>query len=275
MHTVWKGTLRIAKLQIPIKLYSANEDKEISFKQLHRDCNHSVSHLKFCTQCNTSLDKSQIQRAYDLGGGHFVEVTDEDLKPAQSTADRCMMLDHFVHASEIDPIYMKKHYYVGPEQVGQQAFQLLKKCLSKNSQVGIGYITLRSTEYLAAVRATNEGIALSTLYFADEVRPVKLIQGYDEALHEAVSEQALVAIDQLVSTLTVRFDHNQYKNRHHDQLIKVINSKINNQVIPYEKPIQKANDEEESVVDVVAAIQRSIESVSSMMNTYPAHDGLH
>jgi len=195
--------------------------------------------------------------------------------PAQPAADRCMLLDHFVHASEIDPICMKKHYYVGPEQVGQQAFQLLQKCLSKNSQVGIGYITLRSTEYLAAVRATQQGIALSTLYFADEVRPATLIPGYDEAIQEACPEQALNAIDMLVSTLTVRFEHNQYKNRYHDQLIKVINSKMNNQVIPYNKPTQKADDEEESAVDVIAAIQRSIESVSVMMNPYPAHDGLH
>ncbi|CAM3872434.1 Ku protein [Cohnella lubricantis] len=175
---------------------------------------------------------------------------------------------------DIDPIYLKKHYYVGPEQVGQQTFQILQNSLRKSKRIGIGYITLRSTEYLAAVRAMEEGIALSTLYFADEVRSTKSIYEYDEVLPDAFSQSALKAISKLVSKLTVHFDHAQYKNRHHDELIKVINSKINNQIIPHDLPDKKVEDEAESMEDIVAAIQRSIESVSRI-KTPPVQEWLH
>lgn len=274
MHTVWKGTFRIAKLQIPVKLYAANEDQDISFKQLHRDCGQSVSHLKYCTKCDKPLEKEQIQRAYDLGGGRYVEIADDDLKPSASTADRCMVLEHFIDSEDFDPIYLKKHYYVGPEKVGQQAFQLLQTSLQESNRIGIGYIILRSAEYLAAIRAMKDGIALSTLYFADEVRSPKSLYEYDNALSNSASHDALTAINQLVSNLTVRFDHESYENRHHQEVVKVINSKMNNQIIPLEPPNIKVHNEEESMMDIVAAIQRSIESVGSVINP-PIQEGLH
>jgi DNA end-binding protein Ku len=274
MHTIWKGTIRIAKVQIPIKLYSANEDQDISFKQLHKNCGSSVSQLKFCSKCDQALDKDQILRGYDLGGGNYLEITDDDLKQTEHESDRCVVIEHFVNLSAIDPVYLKKHYYVGPEQVGQHTFQLLQSCLKRNNKIGIGYITIRSTQYLAAVRSMKDGIALSTLYFADEIRPIEQVMGSDKLKADTISPNAHEVFNMLVNSMTVPFNHEQYKNHHYDKLRTMIDSKINNQFIPNTSRLAYMENEGDSLLDIVEAIQRSIESVN-LLNTPTQDNQIH
>ncbi|WP_240415990.1 Ku protein [Paenibacillus periandrae] len=263
MHSVWNGTIRIAKLQFPVKLYSANEDKDISFKQLHDTCGKSISHQKFCSNCNVTVEKENIQRTYDLGGGHYIEITDSELNNISRDSDKCISLDQFVNADELDALYFKKHYYCASEQVGQQAFHLLQTSLQKSNKIGIGYITIRSNRCLAAVRAVGEGIVLSLMYYADEVRPNVSISALEPGIHPS----ALEAISRLVDALSTPFTHEQFRNHQKEELTAIINAKITNQILPTSVPRVVQEDGEESIKDIVAAIQRSIESVKEINRT--------
>ncbi|WP_123043149.1 Ku protein [Cohnella candidum] len=257
MQAFWKGTIQIAQLQVPIKLYSATEEKGISFRQQHADCGNPISHLKYCQSCQTEVENENIRKVYDLGGGKFVEVSEEELQAIAPPADKTFRVQHFVRSSELEPHYWKKHYFVGVDEVGGQAFELLRYSLLKMKRTGIGYVTMRSVQQLAALWASKDGLMLTTLHYADEVR------AYPAANSSAVPEmttELMQAFGSLVSGLSVPYDPALYPNVHNESMIHLIDSKIAGQVPEVSHPLA-STDSSRHLTDFMSAIQRSLADI--------------
>lgn len=272
MHAMWKGTIQIAKLQVPIKLYAATEDKEISLKQTHKPCGNSISHMKFCHACNAEVEMEGIQKVYDLGGGNVVEVTMDELKKIAPPASKSVVIEQFVDEADINRIRLKKHYYVGTDEVGEEAFRLFHKCLLQSRKIGIGYITLRSAQSLAAVWPHEEGLVLSTMLYHDEVRSMEPITAPTNKSAAFVSEDHLFVFNQLIHAMSSPFVASKYVNKYDEALRYLIENKITNKI-----PIKAAVEEPSlqrntNLEDLLSSIHTSLDYVKNEGDLFTQSD---
>ncbi len=263
MHAMWKGTLQIAKFQVPIKLYAAAEDKEISLKTAHRECGGPISHLRYCQACQTAVEADQIRRIYDLGGGNQVEIEEEELKAISPPASRSFVVEQFVGEDEIEPVYLKKHYYVGSDEVGEEAYRLVHRSLRQAGKAGIGFITLRSVRSLAALRPTRHGIVMSTMHYADEVRanPAYRETGAEETSATATDDLSFV-FQRLMGAMTAPFDSSRYVNRYNEALKRLIDGKIADRV-PAAPEWPEADLGGSRSADLLSSLRRSLDFVAA------------
>ncbi|WP_256757678.1 Ku protein [Cohnella sp. WQ 127256] len=271
MHTIWKGTILISKFQIPVKLFAATEDNEISLKQTHKPCGSGISHLKFCKTCNTTVEQNQIQKVYEMGSENFVEVTDEDLKLISPQSNKNFVIKQFFHENELSFVYMKKHYYIGTDEVGEEVLQLLHQCLLKSKKVGIGYITLRSTQSLAAIRPMNNGIVLSTLHYADEVRSNQQNNNFSTEAQINLSSDHLFVFDQLVNAMTKPLEISSYGNKYNEELRYLLENKIANR-LPNQNDTQDVTHRNNNFSELLSSLQRSLDYVKADTNLFFASD---
>lgn len=263
MHAMWKGTIQIAKFQVPIKLYAATEDKEVSLKQTHKPCGGSINHLKFCQTCNAEVAAEDIQKGYDLGGGNLVEVTQDELKELAPQASKSVIVEQFVDESEINRIRLKKHYYVGTDEVGEEAFRLFHKCLYQSRKIGIGYITLRSVQSLAAIWPLEDGLVLSTMLYHDEIRSMEPVIAPSNRTKSYVSEDHLFVFNQLIQAMSAPFTDTKYVNKYDQALRSLIDNKIANRIPVNPVAEEPLRQRSANLEDLLASIQTSLDHVQS------------
>jgi len=226
MHAMWKGTIQIAKIQIPIKLYAATEDKELSLKTVHSACGGAVSHLKYCQACEEKLETDHIRKVYDLGGGHGVELTEEEMKELTPASNRTFLIEQFADEAEISRIRLKKHYYVGTDELGEETFRLFHAGLLRARKIGLGYITLRSAQSLAALWPTADGLVLSTMLYEDEIRPMESIAAPSNRVRKHLPEDHLFVFEQLIRAMSAEFVGSKFPNSYAAALKALIENKI-------------------------------------------------
>jgi DNA end-binding protein Ku len=272
MHAMWKGTIQIAKFQIPIKLYAATEDKEISLKQTHAACGGSISHLKFCQTCDTKVEMEDIRKVYDLGGGNFVEITEEELKGITPAASKTMIIEQFAEDNDITRLRMKKHYYMGTDEVGEEAFRLFQTSLLQSNKIGIGYITLRSSQSLAAVWPLDEGLVLSTMLYEDEIRTADLVNAPILGARTPVSESHVFVFSELIKAMTTPFDGSKYVSKYDESLRALIESKIT-KIAPRERVAEQPTLQRgANLQDLLASLNTSLDYVKNENDAFTQSD---
>jgi len=263
MHAMWKGTIQIAKVQIPIKLYAATEDKEIALKTTHAACGGALSHLKYCRACDARVEPEDVRKAYDLGGGNYVELTEEELSGIAPAVSKTVFIEQFADESDIDRIRLKKHYYVGTDELGEETFRLLHAGMLRGRKVGIGYVTLRSAQSLAALWPTLEGLVLSTMLYEDEVRPMERIANADNRVHAHISEDHLFVFSQLIEAMSSPFVGAKYPNKYDEALRALLENKMTKlspqRRIPEEPPLRR----ETHLGDLLSNLTASLEMAKS------------
>jgi len=273
MHAMWKGTVQIAKVQIPVKLYAATDDKEISLKTTHSACGGPISHLKYCQGCDAKVAPEELIKAYDLGGGNFVELSEDELKGiAPPSASKTLMIEQFAEEAEISRVRLKKHYYVGADELGEETFRLLHAGLLRARKVGIGYVTLRSVRSLAALWPTEEGLVLSTMHYEDEIRPMERISSPANRIQAHISEDHLFVFQQLIQAMSSSFDGTRYANLYDESLRTLIENKIAKLA-----PKPRAEEEpflrrETHMKDLLSSLTASLEMAKSGSDSFASHE---
>ncbi|WP_050614152.1 non-homologous end joining protein Ku [Bacillus testis] len=257
MHTVWKGSISFGLVNIPVKLFSAVEDRDIKFRQFHKECLSPIKYRKVA-ECDDDVTNDEIIKVYESPNGRFVEITEEEIKKLKEEHElKQVAIIDFVKLSEIDPIYFDKTYFIGSDSGGAKPYTLISEILKKTKKIGIAKITIRSKERLAAIRPHNNMLLLETLHFPDEVRSsadVPLGAADKSAISEKEFDVGLMLIDQL----TTKFDPTKYTDTYRTALEKLIQDKMarNEYIQTAETP---ANEDRSNVVDLMAALQASIE----------------
>jgi DNA end-binding protein Ku len=272
MHAMWKGTIQIAKFQIPIKLYAATEDKEISLKQTHAPCGGSISHLKFCQTCNTRVEMEEIQKVYDLSGGNFVEITEDELKGISPQASKTMIIEQFVSEMDINRIRLKKHYYMGTDEVGEEAFRLFQASLLQSQKIGIGYITLRSVQSLAAVWPLDEGLVLSTMLYEDEIRSMEQINAPTSPSLSHLSEAHVFVFNQLIHAMSMPYVASKYSNKYDEALRYLIENKIT-KIAPRDNVTEQPQlQRNANLEDLLSSLNTSLDYVKNENDVFTQSD---
>jgi len=257
-RTIWKGSLSFGLVNVPIGVYPATQDKSIHFNQFESGTSDRIRYKKVNERTGQEVESNNIVKGFDLGGGEYVMLTDEELAAAEPERSRQIEITDFVDLDEIDPVFYRTTYYLAPEGKGtDKPYALLRKAMQESRKVGIATMVMRNKEYLVAIRPEADVLALETMYFADEVRSPQqeLPRIPDDAdLTDREVSMAHVLIDSMES----EWDPERFHDTHRQKVEALIEQKSQGKVIVAAKPAPAPK-----IVDLMEALQASINATES------------
>ncbi|WP_127531082.1 non-homologous end joining protein Ku [Paenibacillus kobensis] len=253
MHTVWKGAISFGLVHVPVKMFSATEDKDISLRMIHKACGSPISYVKSCPACETEVAMDDIVKGYEFEKGRFVLLDKDELESIGGERSKTITILDFVALSDIDPIYFQKTYFLSPDQAGSNAYQLLLESMRQTGKIGIAKVSIRQKSSLAAIRVMDDCLVMETIFYPDEIRSVTQVPGLGEA--KAVNEKELMMAKMLIEQLSTPFEPDKYTDDYRAQLMDLIQHKIAGEDVRIAPAAEQTN-----VLDLMAALQASLEA---------------
>ncbi|WP_040809256.1 non-homologous end joining protein Ku [Nocardia concava] len=268
MRSIWKGSIAFGLVNVPVKVYTATEDHDIKFHQVHAVDGGRIKYERVCTVDGQPVQYSDIDRAYESPDGDRVILTDEDFAKLPAAEKHEIPVLQFVPSEQIDPILFDKSYYLEPDSTTPKAYVLLAKTLERVDRVALVHFTLRQKTRLGALRVRDGVLVLQTLLWPDEVRSVAFDKLDDVA---EPKKQELQMAETLVDTLSDDFDPSLYVDEYQIELKKLLDEAIASGSSKVTRaPEAAAPEMDAEVVDLVAALQRSLEASGRKAGTAPA-----
>jgi DNA end-binding protein Ku len=258
MHTVWKGAISFGLVHVPVKMFTATEDKDIHFKNIHKACGTPISHVKTCKHCEKEVEYEEIVKGFEYEKGKFVIFNEEELEAIKPDTNKTIQILDFVDLTDIDPIYFQKAYYLSPDMAGGGAYSLLLEAIKQSGKIGIAKISIRSKSSLAAIRAIDNCICMETMYYPDEIRALNLVPNLPEA--GQVNERELTMAKMLIEQLSAEFEAEKYTDDYRIALTEAIQQKIAGKGIDI---VNSPAAERTNVIDLMAALQASLEATKA------------
>lgn len=252
-RAMWKGSMGFGMVNVPVKLYSATEEKTVHFNQLHRDCQTRIQMPRWCPNCDRKVEQSEIVKGYPVGDNQFVVMEEQDFAALPIKSLKTIDVVAFVDSSQIDPRHYNKSYFVAPEDAGIKAFGLFLQAMEKVGKVGITKLGFREREHLAAIRALDGVILLQTLYYADELRSSEELKPKQVEVSERELEMAVTLLNTLVME---RVNMAMFGDAYREALLGVIQAKLDGEVITV------PTTEEAPAMDLMEALTASINAAS-------------
>jgi DNA end-binding protein Ku len=251
---MWKGSISFGLVNIPVKLHTATEDKDIKLRTLHKECHSPVKYEKVCSVCEVELKPEDIVKAYEYTKGKYVVLEDEELENLRKeNEDRAVEIIDFVKMDQIDPIYFNRSYFMSPNEGGGKAYSLLRKALEESKKVGLAKIIIRAKEQLAVIRVYENTLVMETIHFPDEVRKAADVPSVPS--EDKVTEKELDTAIMLIEQLTTEFNPEKYTDDYRTALLDLIESKRTGQEVVTAKEKEPVTN----VTDLMAALQASID----------------
>jgi DNA end-binding protein Ku len=223
MRSIWAGAISFGMVVIPVKLYAATEQRDVAFRQVHREDGGRIQFRRLCSVDGEEVPYADVAKGYELATGDMVVLTDDDLKDLPlATAKRIDVL-HFSPAGQLDPILANKAYYLDPDPSGVRAYVLFRDALERSGRVAVAKVAIRQREALAALRVRDGVLVLETLLWPDEVRAPDF-KFLDEDVDIRTQELKMAA--SLIDTMTEDFDPSLYKDAYREALEALVQAKI-------------------------------------------------
>jgi DNA end-binding protein Ku len=254
--SVWRGSIVLSLVSIPVKLYAAARSERTYLHQIHKECNTRVRQPLFCPHCNRFVDRNEIVKGYEFDEGQYVLMEDKEIKKLAATSSHTLEILAFTKLKEIDPIFFDSSYFCVAEDSGKKAYQLLVKAMEDTQTVGIGKLFMHQRDYTVFLRTYEHGLLLHTMYFANEIRKLP-----EYGVLEAVSlkPQEVKLTEQLIAALTEPFKPKQYHNEFQEKLRALVEAK------QHGKTIELTGEEPKRapVIDMMTALKKSLVASSS------------
>ena len=222
MRSMWKGAISFGLVMIPVKLYAATEQKDIAFRQVHREDGGRIRFRRVCSLDGAEVPYEDVAKGFELPGGEMVVLTDEDMADLPLASNKSIEVMHFTPADQLDPILFNRSYYVEPEAAGVRAYALLRDALERSGRIAIAQVALRQRESLATLRTRDGVLVLETLLWPDEVRGADF--GFLDEDVEVRSQELRMATS-LIDSMTVDFDPGEYHDRYREALQELVTAK--------------------------------------------------
>ena len=272
MRAIWKGAVAFGLVNVPVRLYSATGEHEVTLHQVHREDGGRIRYRKFCSIDGEPVEMSDIAKGYETDDGELVVLTDEDFKSLPLSTEREIEVLEFVPVDQVDPILLHKTYYLEPEKTAAKPYALLRGALEQADRVAVVKVALRQRESMAILRVRDNVIVMQTLLWPDEVRAADF-PVLDEDVSVRPQELAMAA--SLVDSLAADFDPSQYEDRYAGALEQLIEAKVSSgstRAVPVPPGEEGAGDGGGDVVDLLAALQRSVEKARGARGEAPEPD---
>jgi len=253
MRSIWKGLISFGLVNIPVRMYTATEEKSVRFHLLHGTDFGRLRNERVCTVDNQPVPWEEVVRGFEYEKNRYVAVTDEELEQLPVPSAHAIEIQDFVSLADIDPIYYKKTYYLEPEEGAGRAYALLRAAMAKAAKVAIAKVTLREKEHLCAVRVLDRALALATLFYADEIRPLQALPAVPAADIELPERELNLAVE-LVQNLSADFAPERYRDEYREALIELLQRKAEGEPVHLAPRVEAPR-----VADLMEALRRSVE----------------
>ena len=258
-RAVWKGQLRLSLVSIPVEMHSATESaSKISFRQIHEPTGKPIKYEKVVRGVGP-VDAADIVKGYEYEGDKYVLLDPKEVDAIKLETKKTLELVQFVGACEIPPLYFDKPYYLVPtDELAEDAYRVVRDALRETEKVGIGQVTLRGKEYLAAVKPCGDGLLLETLHYEEEIRKSDPL--FSGIADEKVDDDLLAVARQLIERKTAPFDAAAYQDRYATALRDLLDAKLSSRstrrVSTGPEPAEQGA---ENVIDLMAALKASLD----------------
>jgi DNA end-binding protein Ku len=254
-RAIWSGALSFGLVNIPVRLFSATKSHDIGFHQYEEKTGRRIHNKRVAEGGNREIPYEHIVKGYEVSKGRVVFIEPEELEVLAPKKTQTIDIEEFVDLHEIDPIYWETTYFLAPdERAGApKSYALLRQAMEETKRVGIGRFVMRTKEYLATIRPFADGLALETMYFADEVRSQSDVLPAAAKKASAPAQQVALA-KQLIKSLEAHFDPKRYKDTYRDQVLELIRKKGRGEEIEAPAAAEPAAE----VVDLMEALKASL-----------------
>ncbi|MFI8853133.1 Ku protein [Streptomyces sp. NPDC053499] len=256
---VWSGVITFGLVTVPVRMYSATEDHTTHFHQLQRGTNDRVRNKRVNERTGKRVEYDDIVKGYEVADGEYVTVEREELAEIAPGKSQVIDVSGFVEATEIDPVYYVRAYYLAPSgDQYEKPYELLRAALAESGKTGVATFVMHSKEYLVALRAAEDALTLHTLHWADEVRdPREELPALPG--HERSGSKELKTAQQLIDSMSTPFRPQDHSDTYEERVRALVEAKAKGEEIaPEEGPPEATN-----VVDLSEALNRSIERARS------------
>jgi DNA end-binding protein Ku len=254
MQAIWKGTISFGLVTIPIKVYSATEERDISFRQVHEADSGRIRYRRVCEVDGEEVPYSDIGKGYELPDGRMVILTNDDFASLPLPTAKSIEVLEFVPLEQVDPLYYAKAYYLAADGPGAKPYVLLRDALTKTGQCALVKVAIRTKETLAMLRVRDGALVLQTMLWPDEVRDSEFAKPDDSV---DVKKQEVEMAESYIATLEAEFDPTRYHSDYRAALEALVEAKIGG--LPLPEPEEEEGETAE-VVDLVAALRASVEA---------------
>jgi DNA end-binding protein Ku len=253
MRAIWKGAVSFGLVSIGVKLYSATEEKDIRFHQVHREDGGRIRYKRTCSICGAEVSYDDIAKGYDLGGGEIIILTDDDFADLPLTTSRAIDVLEFVPSEQVDPILYNKAYYLEPEGTAAKPYVLLRDALERTDRVAIVKVALRQREQLATLRVRDGVLVLNTMLWPDEVRQPDF-EFLGDDIEARPAELAMAG--SLIESMAADFNPEEYTDNYRAALQEVIDAKVAGREVVQPEEVEAPPS---AAVDLMAALRASVD----------------
>jgi DNA end-binding protein Ku len=257
MRAIWKGAVSFGLVNVPVRLFAATENHDVQFRQVHAKDGGRIKYQRICSIDGEEVPYSDIAKGYETSDGQMVVLSDQDMKGLPSRSSKEIAIEKFVPADQIDPLLFDKSYYLEPDKTGVKPYVLLRDALGKADRMALVTVAVRSRMTLAVLRVRDGVIVLQTLLWADEVRTPEF-ESLSEDTHATAKELAMAS--SLVDSLSGDYEPDEFEDDYSEAVERLVASKVEGGEVT-EAP--EAAAEETEVVDLLAALQRSVDKAKA------------
>ncbi len=254
MRPIWKGAISFGLVTIPVKLYTATEQKDIRFHLLHKKDGGRIEMKRICTLDGEEVAWDDLVRGYEVGKGEYVILDPQEIEDAKPASATTIDIGDFVKLDEIDPIYFEKTYFLEPTEIGAKPFTLLVRALEESERVAVARVVIRTKERLATLRAYDGTLVLETMFWPDEIRSTDMLD-LPEGREAEVRGKELQMAESLVDSLSAKFKPHEFRDEYRVALEQLIGRKMKG-----EQRAARRRKPEPKVIDLMDALRASVES---------------
>ncbi len=247
----WNGFLRLSLVSCPVYLSPAtSEAKRIRLNQLNAETGNRLKQQLVDSETGEIVERDQIAKGYEYDRGHYVTITDDEIKELQIESSKIIDLDQFVSRDEVDPVYLDAPYYIYPDgELADEAFRVIGEAMTRKGRVGLGRVVLSSRERLVLVEPRGAGLLMSTLHSADEVRPAE----FGKAAKGEIDADMVAIAETIIERKFAAFDPESFRDRYQDALRGLVESKTKGLV-----QAPRNVEEPPKVINLMDALKRSL-----------------
>jgi DNA end-binding protein Ku len=253
-RAIASGTISFGLVSIPVKLYSTSESAAgVSFNLLHAKCKTRLKQQYICpTDENEIVPREDMVKGYEFSKGQYVTFTPEELEALEESASKSIEITEFVPAEKVDPAFVDKMYYLGPDKGGDRPYKLLGEAMRRTGRAALAKYAARGKQYLVLVTPRPDGLVMQQLHYADEVRPFSEVPVGDAEIKEAELKLAIQIVEQIS---TDSFRPEQYRDEVKERILQQVQRKVDGQEITAApSPAPQAQ-----IIDLMEALKASLQ----------------
>ena len=264
MRAIWKGAVSYGLVNVPIRLYSATENHDVQFRQVHREDGGRIKYQRICSIDGEQVSYDDIAKGFETEDGEMVVLTDEDFKELPAASSKEISVQKFVPADQIDPMLLDKSYYLEPDKSAAKPYILLRDALEQADRMAVVTVSIRTRMTMAVLRVKDGVIVMQTMLWPDEIRAADFAN-LDEDAHATAKE--LEMANMLIESLAGDYEPGEYEDDYAQAVEALVKAKVEGGEV---RVAPESKDESGEVVDLLAALAKSVEKAKASRGEAPA-----